>query len=318
MSKLLTSLRNEIRRRDYSYRTEQAYTNWTKRYVKFCKLKHPLEVDEKEVVNFLNYLVNEKNVAASTQNQALCALVFLYKQVLQKPLGVLDDLKYAGRNRNIPVVLTPEEVKAILSQMDGVKKLITSLMYGTGMRVSEVLRLRIMDLDFSYHQIHVRNGKGGKDRVTLLPEKLQEELKNHIEKVERLHQKDLRNGYGNVLLPKALAKKYPNASTEFKWQYLFPSKKIGKDPRSGHKQRYHQSAQALNRKISKAVKKARIDKKVSAHTFRHSFATHLLKNGYDIRTLQELLGHKNLKTTMIYTHVINKGGNYIKSPVDVL
>lgn len=318
MSKLLTTLRNEIRRRNYSYRTEQAYTNWTKRFVKFCKLKHPLDVDEQEVVNFLNYLVNEKNVAASTQNQALCALVFLYKQVLQKPLGVLDDLKYAGHNRRIPVVLTPEEVKAILSHMKGVKKLITGLMYGSGTRVSEVLRLRIMDLDFSYHQIQVRDGKGGKDRVTLMPEKLKAELKQHVEKVELLHQKDLKNGSGTVLLPKALSKKYPNASTEFKWQYLFPSKKIGTDPRSGHKHRYHQSAQSLNRKISKAVKKARIEKKVSAHTFRHSFATHLLKNGYDIRTVQELLGHKNLKTTMIYTHVINKGGNYIKSPVDLL
>ncbi|MEX0722554.1 MAG: integron integrase, partial [Gracilimonas sp.] len=274
--------------------------------------------EESKVVDFLNYLVNDRNVAASTQNQALCSLVFLYKQVLGKPLGVLENLKYAGKKRNIPVVLSPEEVKQVLKNLNGVKKLITSLMYGTGLRVSECLRLRIKDVDFSYHQIQVRNGKGGNDRITLLPEKLTAELKNHIKKVKRLHQKDLKNGYGAVLMPKALAVKYSKASTEFKWQYLFPSKKIGEDPRSGHRHRYHQSAQSLNRKIARAVKKAQIDKKVSAHTFRHSFATHLLQNGYDIRTVQELLGHKNLKTTMIYTHVINKGGNYIKSPVDIL
>ncbi|MEX0609760.1 MAG: integron integrase [Balneolaceae bacterium] len=318
MSKLLKSVRNEIRRRNYSYRTEQAYTNWIKQFVRFCDFQHPAEAEQAKVVEFLNYLVNERNVAASTQNQALCSLVFLYKQVLNQPLGMLDNLKYAGNSQNIPVVLSPEEVKNMLNSMGGVKKLIASLMYGTGLRVSECLRLRILDVDFSYSQIQVRNGKGGKDRVTLLPEKLTSDLKFHIQKVKRLHQQDIQNGYGSVLMPKALAVKYPNASEEFKWQYLFPSKKIGRDPRSAHLHRYHQSPQALNREISKAVKKANIDKKASAHTLRHSFATHLLKNGYDIRTVQELLGHKNLKTTMIYTHVLNKGGNYIKSPVDIL
>ena len=318
MSALLQDLRNEIRRKNYSFRTEQAYVAWVKRFIVFCDKQHPASIPEHKIVDFLNHLVNNRNVAAPTQNQALCAIVFLYGQVLQKPVGVLNNLKYAGRSENIPVVLTPQEVKAIFAHLEGVQWLMVSLLYGTGMRVSEGVRLRVMDIDFGYNQVQVRDGKGGKDRATVLPQKLVPYLKAHLEKVELLHIKDTKAGLGNTLLPKALAVKYPNAASEFRWQYLFPSRKISHDPRTGFGHRYHQSPQALNRAIAHAAKKARIIKKVSAHTFRHSFATHMLKNGYDIRTVQELLGHKNLKTTMIYTHVLNKDGGYIKSPVDVL
>jgi integron integrase len=317
-SALLSALRTEIRRLGYSYKTEQAYTNWVKRFVHFHNLKHPKNMKEPEVVEFLNVLANEKNVAASTQNQALCALVFLYKQVLKHPLTELKDLKRAKKPQKLPVVLTESEAKRILNEMHGVPSLIAKLMYGSGLRISEALRLRIQDLDFEYYQITVRSGKGLKDRMTMLPESLAVSLKKQVKRCEFLHRKDLAIGWGEVLLPNALAVKYPNAGKEFKWQYLFPSKYRREDPRSGFTHRYHLSTTKLQRAIKKAAFRAKVEKKVSSHTFRHSFATHLLRNGYDIRTVQELLGHKNVDTTMVYTHILNRGGRGVKSPIDRL
>lgn len=316
MSRLLQKLKQEIRRRNYSYKTEKSYIMWVKRFVRFSKMKHPLKIDDQQIVNYLNYLADERNVASSTQNQALCALVFLYKEVLNSPPGIQDSIKRPQKYRHVPVVLSEHEVKNILFEITGVKALIVSLIYGSGLRISECLRLRIQDLDFDYSQIEVRNSKGSKDRITMMPQRLEKSLRVQIKKVKFLHDRDLSSGMGEVLLPKALSPKYPKASSELWWQYLFPSKKIGKDPRTGFKHRYHQSAQAVNRSIKKAVRKTGIQKKVSAHTFRHSFATHLLKNGYDFRTVQKLLGHKSVKTTMIYKHVLNRGGKGIKSPLD--
>ena len=314
--KILDQLREEIRRRNYSYSTEKLYCQWIVRYVRFHSMKHPTELNESHVVGFLNDLANKQNVAASTQNQALSAIVFLYKNILNKPLNDLDNLKRAKRYIHLPVVLTGQEARTILNNMDGGATLVVKLLYGSGLRITEALRLRVMDVDFGYNQIVVRNGKGLRDRVTMLPESVIAELKIHIQKVKRLHQYDIHNGMGATILPKALAKKYPNAAKEFKWQYLFPSTKRSADPRTGITHRYHVSAREIRRAIKYSVNKSNIDKHVTPHTFRYSFATHLLKNGYDIRTVQELLCHKSVKTTMIYTHVLNKGGKGVKSPLD--
>lgn len=314
--KLLVQLKEEIRRRNYSYRTEKTYVQWIIRYVRFHSLKHPAGLNESNVVEFLNDLANKKNVAASTQNQALSAIVFLYKHILKSPLENLDRLKRAKKSSRMPVVLTESEALLVITRLNGVQKLIVSLLYGAGLRISEALRLRILDVDFGYNQILVRNGKGLRDRVTVLPESLKSDMINHLQKVKQLHQSDLRKGFGETVLPKALAVKYPGAPKEFKWQYLFPSKKRTVDPRTRIRHRYHISARDVRRSIRKVVKRCNIEKKVTPHTFRHSFATHLLKNGYDIRTVQELLGHKSVKTTMIYTHVLNRGGKGIKSPLD--
>lgn len=302
--KLLVQLKEEIRRRNYSYSTEKSYCQWIVRYVRFHGLRHPIELDHTHVVTFLNDLANQKNVAASTQNQALSAIVFLYKNILNKPLESLDKLKRAKRSIHMPVVLSEDEARNVFIYLEGVPKLIVSLLYGAGMRISEALRLRVLDVDFGYQQIVVRNGKGLRDRVTMLPELIKTDLINHIQKVKRLHQTDLGKGYGETILPKSLAVKYPNAAKELKWQYLFPSKKRSSDPRSGVTHRYHVSARDVRRSIQYAVKQSNIEKHVTPHTFRHSFATHLLKSGYDIRTVQELLGHKSVKTTMIYTHPV--------------
>jgi len=312
----LEKLKKEIRLKRYSYRTEQAYLGWVKRYLVFLHENKITGNYEDKIVTFLNHLTEQRNVAASTQNQALCSLIFFYQHILNMNIGSLSNLSYASKKTNLPVVLSEIESQKIINHLTGVKKLIVSILYGSGLRISECLRLRVLDLDFDYHQIEIRNSKGNKDRVSILPESIIGELKNQVKKVDILHQKDISNGFGSVLLPNALAVKYPSASSELKWQYLFPSRKIGKDPRTGFRHRYHQSAQAVNRAIKQAVKQSGIQKKVSAHTFRHSFATHLLKNGYDIRTVQELLGHKSVKTTMVYTHVLNKGGKGVKSPLD--
>ena len=317
-SKLLEAVRREIRRRNYSYRTEQSYISWIVRFIRFNGTRHPLDLTDTEVERYLNFLANEKNVTSSTQNQALSALVFLYKQVLKQPALKLDSLKRAKPSETLPIVLSPEEVKHILSHISGISHLICTLLYGSGLRISECLRLRVQDVDLEYQQLWVRSGKGNRDRATLLPQKSVGALKRQIKKVKLIHDQDLNNGLGKALLPKALSKKYPEENIQFRWRYVFPSKSLAKDPRSGILHRHHISSSLVNRKIKRATKKAGIQKKVSAHTLRHSFATHLLQNGYDIRTVQELLGHKNLRTTMIYTHVINKGGNYIKSPVDLL
>ena len=316
MDKYISQLRNEIRFKRYSYQTEKAYVGWVKRYLKFI---HKMDIKgnyENKIRTFLNYLAESRNVSASTQNQALCSLIFFYEQILNLEVGTLQNLKYASKKSNLPVVLSEDEAWSVMRNLSGVKKLIVSLLYGSGLRISESLRLRVLDIDFDYQQIEVRNSKGNKDRVTILPQSVINSLKHQVRKVAVLHKKDIDRGFGHVLLPNALSVKYPNASSELKWQYLFPSRKIGKNPRTGFKHRYHQSPQSVNRAIKKAVRKTGIQKKVSAHTFRHSFATHLLTNGYDIRTVQELLGHKSVKTTMIYTHVLNRGGKGVKSPLD--
>ncbi|WP_018128385.1 integron integrase [Balneola vulgaris] len=315
---LLNKVRQEIRRRNYSYRTEQSYISWIVRFIRFHGTRHPNDLSNKNVEEFLNYLANQKNVASSTQNQALSALVFLYKQVLKHSELLLDELTRAKPALTLPVVLSTSEVRAVLQHITQSHQLICNILYGSGLRISECLRLRVQDIDFDYNQIWVRSGKGNRDRVTLLPQICVSGLKKQIQKVTLLHQLDLKNGMGKTLLPYALEQKYPGESGQLRWQYVFPSKSLAKDPRSKKLHRYHISASIINRQIKKAAEKAGLNKKVSAHTFRHSFATHLLQSGYDIRTVQELLGHKNLKTTMIYTHVMNKGGSYIKSPVDGL
>ncbi|WP_246138145.1 integron integrase [Fodinibius salinus] len=309
-------MRKEIRRRNYSYRTEKAYTKWVVRFIKYYELTHPTELAEDEVVTYLNYLANERTVAASTQNQALCALLFLYKHVLNEPLKELDSLERAKKPKKLPVVLTPKEVQKLLDHIDGVKKLIVELLYGAGLRISECLRLRYMDLDFDYNQIQIRSGKGKKDRITIMPQVCKKRLKEQRQKVTILHKKDCKKGFGRTLLPKALAQKFKGADRELKWQYLFPSPRRAKDPRSGLVHRHHISNTTIQRAVKKAVRLAKIEKHATCHTLRHSFATHLLENGYDIRTVQELLGHKNVKTTMMYTHVIKNKGSVVQSPID--
>ena len=316
--KLIRQIRMEIRRRNYSYKTEQAYIRWVFRFIRFHGSRHPRELDRQEVVDFLNYLVEDLQVSASTQNQALCALVFMYGQVLEHPLGTLPEIKRAKTPSRIPVVLNREEVRRLFERLDGVPRLAAGLLYGSGLRISECLRLRVQDLDLEYRAITVRNGKGHKDRVTMIPSDWISLLREHLEKVRRLHQYDLQRGYGKVMLPNALDRKYPNESATLKWQYLFPSRIRAVDPRSGIRHRYHISASTVRRAIKSAAKKARIQKKVGCHTLRHSFATHLLRRGTDIRTVQELLGHKHLKTTQVYTHVLSKGGRGIRSPLDSL
>lgn len=316
--KLLDKVRTEIRRRNYSYRTEQAYTGWIIRFVKFHNLRHPAEMAEKEVIKYLNYLAEERRVSASTQNQALCSLLFLYKYVLESPLDSMMGFQRAQTPKKLPVVLTPDEVRLLIGFLEGIYKLIGELLYGAGLRLSECLRLRVQDLDFHYNHIQVRAGKGDKDRITIMPQRCKTQLTQQIRKVKLLHEKDIRQGFPNTLLPKALSIKYPNAASELKWRYLFPSPKRAKDPISGLVHRYHISDTSVQRKVKKALRKSGINKHASCHTLRHSFATHLLENGYDIRTVQELLGHKNVNTTMIYTHVVKNKGSIIKSPVDLL
>ncbi len=314
--KLLTRLKEEIRRRNYSYSTEKTYSQWIVRFVRYHDLTHPKYLKEKDVINYLNYLANDLNVAASTQNQALSAIVFLYSHILNQPLQHLDKLKRAKNPKRLPVVLTEREAMTVIQSLEGVPRLVVSLLYGSGLRISEALRLRILDLDLTYRQITVRNGKGLRDRVTMIPESMIHKIQHQIEKVKKLHQKDLAKGFGETLLPNALSRKYPNAAKETRWQYLFPSKKRSADPRSGVRHRYHISQRDIRRAVRRTLSNLDIQKHITPHTFRHSFATHLLKNGYDIRTVQELLGHKSVKTTMIYTHVLNRGGKGVKSPLD--
>lgn len=315
-SKLIEQVREKIRRKNYSYRTEQTYVRWIVRFIKFCGTRHPLKIQPEEIERYLNHLAVNRNVAASTQNQALCSILFLYKQVLQKPIPLLDNIQWAKKPKKLPVVLTRDEVKQLFQNLDGIPNLVCSLLYGSGLRISEAIRVRVKDVDIGYSQLTVRSGKGKKDRVTILPSTIINDLRIQVKKVHNLHKKDLRQGYGKVLLPKALARKYPNASAELGWQYLFPSRKRSEDPRSGFRHRYHISDTYIQRAVRKAVKQSSITKKASCHTLRHSFATHLLDDGYDIRTVQELLGHKRVKTTMVYTHVLNRGGKGVKSPLD--
>lgn len=314
--RLLDRVREAIRLRHYSTRTEQAYLGWIRRYILFHNQRHPKEMGTAEIEAFLSHLATRQNVAASTQNQALNALVFLYRHVLDRDIGDLDGLIRAKRPYRLPVVFTRDEVQRVLASLDGVHRLMASLLYGSGLRLMECLRLRIKDLDFQRREILVRHGKGGKDRVTMLPDSLIPALQSQLERAQLCHRQDLAEGFGRVYLPKALARKYPNADREWGWQYAFPASKRSIDPRAGEERRHHLHETVLQYAVKRAVRQAGIDKPGSCHTFRHSFATHLLESGYDIRTVQELLGHKDVRTTMIYTHVLNRGGSGVRSPLD--
>jgi len=302
--------------RHYSYQTEQTYIKWIRRYIFFHNVRHPAEMGAAEVEAFLSNLAVEGNVSASTQNQALSAVLFLYKEVLKTDLPWLGTFTPARKSNHVPVVLTKDEVKLIINQLSGTNRLIANLLYGSGLRLIEALRLRVKDLDFGFRQVVVRDGKGAKDRFTVLPTSLVEPLQNQLKAAEKLHEQDLRHGLGKVNMPFALSRKYPNAETEWAWQYVFPSKSLSIDPRSGAKGRHHVSSSSLQKLFKTALRKSRIQKNASPHTLRHSFATHLLQDGYDIRTIQDLLGHKEISTTMIYTHVLQNNRLGVRSPVD--
>jgi integron integrase len=290
--------------------------HWIKRFILFHGKRHPAVLGKPEVEAFLTSLAVERNVAASTQNLALSAILFLYREVLEAPLPWLGEVVRAKKPQRLPTVLSRQEVKAVLARTDGTPGLMLQLLYGTGMRLMECARLRVKDVDFGMSQITVRDGKGGKDRVTMLPQALAQPMRLHLVQVKALHESDLAAGFGSVWLPDALALKYPNAARSWPWQYVFPAAGLSKDPRSGERRRHHVDEKQLQRQIRKAAMAAGIGKPVSPHTLRHSFATHLLESGYDIRTVQELLGHSDVSTTMIYTHVLNKGGRGVLSPLD--
>ena len=317
--KLMDSIRQAIRLRHYSYATEESYISWIRQYIHFHHTTHPQELDEQAITDFLAYLAVEKQVSPSTQNQALCSLVFLYKHVLKTDIGNFEDqLIWAKQDRRIPVVLSIQEVKNVMAQLTGIHRLVCMLLYGSGLRIKECLRLRVKDIDFEYDQLIIRDTKGDRDRVVPLPLRVKSDLQNQIKKIKCLHEKDLLAGFGATYLPYALENKYRNANKEFKWQYVFPGKDIALDPRTGMKRRHHLHPGVPARALKVAVKKVGIQKHVTCHTLRHSFATHLLESGHDIRSIQELLGHKHVDTTMIYTHVIKKGGLGIQSPADLL
>lgn len=315
--RLLDRVRAAIRTRHYSRRTEEAYVDWIKRYIFFHNKKHPAAMGADEVNAFLSHLATERNVAAATQAQALSALVFLYRHVLDDPLPWLDDIVRASRPRRLPAVLTREEVRALLGGMSGTPRFVASLLYGGGLRLLEGLRLRVKDVDLGARILLVRDGKGFKDRRTMMPDALREELRGQIEQVRRIHRADLAEGFGAVWLPDALARKYPNAAKEIGWQYLFPSPRRSRDPRDGEVRRHHLDESVVQRAVRAAVRGAGIVKPAGCHTLRHSFATHLLEDGHDIRTIQELMGHADVRTTMIYTHVLQRvGGRGVRSPLD--
>ena len=308
-------LSSAIRQRGYSIRTEQSYLQWLQRLCKRFEQDSPDRLPDVQIRQFLEELVIRRNVAASTQNQALNAFAFYFRKVLERPFE-LERYTRSKRPQRLPVVLSMSEVEKLLSSMQGTSALMASLLYGTGMRLMECLRLRVQDLDFDYRQITVRHGKGGKDRVVPFPSPLFEPMKKHLHKVRQLHRADLEAGFGSVLLPNALARKYPHAEKEWRWQWVFPSARLSVDPRSGATRRHHLHENTLQKAIKRAAGKAGIDKKTSCHTLRHSFATHLLESGNDIRTVQELLGHADVSTTMIYTHVLNRGGQGVVSPLE--
>ncbi len=317
--RFLDQVRDAVRTRHYSRRTEDAYLGWTKRFILFHRKCHPAAMGADEVNAFLSHLAVDRNVSASTQAQALSALVFLYRNVLDDPLPWIDDIVRARRSRKLPVVLSREEVRSLLAPMKGTPRLVAAILYGGGLRLLEALRLRIKDVDFAARLLVVREGKGAKDRRTMLPDSLQQSLHAQIEWVRRVHRKDLAAGRGEVWLPDALERKYANAGREFAWQYLFPASRLAVDPRSGIERRHHLDESSVQRAVKAAVREARIEKNAGCHTLRHSFATHLLEDGYDIRTIQELLGHADVKTTMIYTHVLQRtGGRGVRSPLDAM
>lgn len=315
--RLLERVREVIRIKHYSIRTEHAYLQWIRRYIHFHRKRHPRELGADALSAFLSDLAVRGNVSASTQNQALNAILFMYRDVLKIELPWIQDVQRAKRPQRLPVVLTRDEVKSVLAQLEGTVWLMAGVTYGSGLRLLECLRLRIKDLDLDRREIIVRDGKGQKDRVTMLPRTLVEPLRTHLARVRALHEQDLAEGFGRVYLPFALDRKYPNAETEWGWQYVFPAKRRSIDPRSRRERRHHANPEVLQRAMKNAVRRANIIKPASVHTLRHSFATHLLESGYDIRTVQELLGHSDVKTTMIYTHVLNRGGRGVVSPFDL-
>ncbi len=317
-SKLLDRLREALRARHYGRRTEQAYCYWVKRFICFRGVRDPAEMAEPEVNLFLTHLAVKDRVSASTQTQALSGILFLYRHVLGREMGALDGLIRARKPRRLPVVMTKDEVRALVGELQGEYRLMAELMYGSGLRLMECLRLRIHDIDFGLHQITVRDGKGAKDRVTMLPQAVKGPLLEHLKRVGAIHQQDLQEGWGRADLPHALARKYPNAAAAQGWQYVFPAQHRWVNRHTGKEGRHHVHESAVQRVVKDAVRKAGMVKHATCHTFRHSFATHVLEDGYDIRTVQELLGHKDVKTTMIYTHVLNRGGRGVRSPVDSL
>ncbi len=317
--RLLDRVREAVRVRHYSLRTEEAYVGWIRRFILFHHKRHPSAMGADEVNAFLTHLAVSENVAASTQAQALSALLFLYKHVLGDPLPWLDDVVRARKPRKLPVVMNREEVREVLGRLEGAQKLVVALLYGAGLRLLEALRLRVKDLDFPARILTVRDGKGAKDRRTMLPPILIEPLRDHLAAVRRLHDRDLAGEHGEVWLPHALARKYPLAGKEWAWQYVFPTPRLSTDPRSGVRRRHHLDESGVQKAVHTAVRNAKVDKPAGCHIFRHSFATHLLGDGYDIRTIQELLGHADVRTTMIYTHVLNQaGGRGVRSPLETL
>lgn len=315
--KLLDQVRQALRTKHYSLRTEEAYVNWIKRFILFHHKQHPQHLNSPEIEQFLTHLAVEQNVAASTQSQALSAILFLYQEVLRQPLDNPIDAVRAKKSHYLPVVLSQPQVNRLISHLSEPYRLMAQLLYGSGLRLMECVRLRVKDIDFEQHQIIVRSGKGHQDRDTLLPDSLVAPLQRQLRYANVIHQNDLEQGYGQVYLPFALERKYPQANREWAWQYLFPAHRLSTDPRTGLIRRHHLDETGLQKAVRAAAQAAQIDKPVGCHTLRHSFATHLLEAGYDIRTIQELLGHKDVSTTMIYTHVIKRGGLAVRSPLDV-
>jgi len=315
--KLLDQYRDQIRLKQYSPRTEETYTHWVREYILFHNKRHPREMGVLEINRFITHLVVERKASASTQNQALSAILFLYRNLLHIELdeSSLDFIR-PKKGKRVPVILSREEARAIIEKLTGPYKLMVQVMYGSGVRLMECLRLRVKDIDFENHQILVYDGKGGDDRVTMLPDSILVPLREHLQQIKVLHQKDVAAGFGSVYLPFGLDKKFPNVHKQWIWQYVFPASVLSADPQTGIVRRHHIHETALQKSIRAAAHLAQVDKRVTPHTFRHSFATHLLQNGYDIRTVQELLGHKDVKTTMIYTHVLQRGGLAVKSPLD--
>jgi len=317
--RLLDSVRLAIRARHYSIRTEEAYVAWIRRFIVFHGKRHPRELGESEINAFLTHLAVEERVSSSTQSQALASLLFLYRHVLEIPFPRLESLIRAKRPRRLPVVLTREEVRAVLGELEGGPRIVATLLYGGGLRLMEALRLRVKDVDLPRSQMTVRDGKGSKDRMTMLPSAIRDPLIEHLATVRELHRTDLAAGFGAVFMPDALDRKYPASAREWGWQWVFPAAGISRDPRSGRMRRHHVHERSIQNAVRQAVRSAGIDKPASCHTLRHSFATHLLESGYDIRTIQDLLGHKDVSTTMIYTHVLNRGGvRGVRSPADAL
>jgi integron integrase len=316
--KLLDRLAEALRARHYSPRTEQSYRHWVKRFIFFHNVRHPAEMAENEINAFLTHLAVREKVSASTQNQALSALLFMYRHVLGREVGNLGDVIRARTPRHLPIVMTREEVKAVLRCLDGSKWVMASLMYGAGLRLMECLRLRVQDIEFARNEILIRDGKGAKDRVTMLPESIKITLQDHLRVVKAVHEQDLRDGWGRAQMPHALDRKYPGAAAEWRWQWVFPQEHRWRNPQTREEGRHHIDESLVQRAVKDAVRRAGIVKRATCHTFRHAFATHLLEAGYDIRTAQELLGHEDVRTTMIYTHVLNRGGRGVRSPADTL